>query len=52
MRNIISHDYMSIDPEVIFETVKKRMSPLRQDLERIIEDLRTGLHDDVFAQTR
>lgn len=50
MRNIISHDYMSIDPEVIFETVKKRILPLKQDLERIVDDLRAGTHDDIFSR--
>ena len=39
LRNIISHDYLSIDHEVIFMTVKNRMEPLRNALEEIIKDL-------------
>lgn len=39
MRNIISHDYLSIDPEVIFMTVKNQMQPLKSALERILDDM-------------
>lgn len=38
MRNIISHDYLAIDPEIIFMTVKNQMKPLRKALAQIIED--------------
>lgn len=42
MRNIISHDYLSIDPEVVYMTVKNQMRPLRTALERIGNDLEKG----------
>lgn len=38
MRNIISHDYLAIDPEIIFMTVKNQMKPLRKALAQIIKD--------------
>lgn len=40
LRNIISHDYLSIDPSVIFMTVKNQMQPLKASLEEIIEDMK------------
>ena len=39
MRNIISHEYLSVDPEVIFATVKTRLAPLLADLRRVLADL-------------
>ena len=45
MRNIISHEYLSIDPEVIFATVKKRLPPLLADIRQILQDIKNGLRD-------
>lgn len=42
MRNIISHEYLSIDPQVIFATVKMRLVPLLTDLRRILRDIEDG----------
>ena len=38
MRNIISHEYMSVDPQIIFETVKKQMIPLLDSIHEVIKD--------------
>lgn len=42
MRNIISHEYLSVDPQVIFATVKTRLQPLLNDLRCLLADLDTG----------
>lgn len=39
MRNIISHEYLSVNPEVIFATIKMRLTPLLADLRRVLADL-------------
>lgn len=46
MRNIISHEYLSIDPQVIFATVKTRLHPLLSDLRRVLADIDAGLRDE------
>jgi len=43
MRNIISHEYLSVDPQVIFATVKTRLAPLLADLRRLLADVDNGL---------
>lgn len=46
MRNIISHEYLSIDPQVIFATVKTRLNSLLSDLRRVLSDIDAGLRDE------
>lgn len=46
LRNIISHEYLSIDPQVIFATVKTRLHPLLTDLRRVLADIDAGLRDE------
>ena len=46
MRNIISHEYLSIDPQVIFATVKTRLHPLLETMQRILADIDAGLRDN------
>lgn len=46
MRNIISHEYLSIDPQVIFATVKTRLNPFLSDLRRVLSDIDAGLRDE------
>lgn len=50
MRNFLSHEYFSIDPKVIFLTIKTRMNPLLDDVRRIIEDINLGLRDDIIKE--
>lgn len=45
MRNIISHEYLSVDPQVIFATVKSRLHPLLTDMRCILADIDAGLRD-------
>lgn len=46
LRNIISHEYLSIDPQVIFATVKTRLRPLQDALQQIITELELGLYTE------
>ena len=48
MRNFLSHEYFSIDPSVIFVTVKTRLYPLLDDVRRVLADVEAGLRDDVI----
>ena len=42
MRNILSHEYLSIDPELIFDIVKTELPPLSDEIKRIINDIESG----------
>lgn len=46
MRNIISHEYLAIDPQVIFATVKTRLQPLLISIRRVLADIDAGLRDN------
>ena len=48
MRNLLSHEYFSIDPSVIYATVKTRLYPLLDDVRRVLADVEAGLRDDVI----
>ena len=48
MRNFLSHEYFSIDPQVIFATVKTRLHPLLDDVRKVLADVDAGLRDDVI----
>ncbi|RHR51282.1 DUF86 domain-containing protein [Parabacteroides sp. AF17-28] len=52
LRNMISHEYASVDSEVIFNIVKKYLPPLSEALQRIIADLEAGRQDDLFRQLK
>lgn len=45
MRHIISHEYLSIDPQVIFATVKTRLHPLLIDVRQILADIDAGIRN-------
>ena len=49
MQNIISHEYLSVDPEIITDIVKHNLSPLLVVLYRIQDDLNAGKHDAIFG---
>ena len=48
MRNFLSHEYFSIDPQVIFATVKTRLHPMLEDVRKVLADVDSGLRDDVI----
>ncbi len=39
LRDIISHHYFDVDPEVIFHVCATRVEPMRKAIHQIIEDL-------------
>ena len=49
LRNIISHEYLSVDPEIITDIVKHNLSPLLVVLYRIQDDLNAGKHDAILG---
>ena len=48
LRNIISHDYLAIDPELIFDVVSIELPVLSLSLQSIISDVKAGKHDSLF----
>lgn len=46
MRNIISHEYLAIDAELIFDIVKTELHPLLTDIRQILADIDAGLRDE------
>ncbi len=48
MRNIISHEYLSIDPDLIFDIVCEELTPLSTSLHTVLADISAGLRDDVL----
>ena len=42
MRNFLSHEYFSIDPQVIFATIKTRLHPLLDDVRKVLVDVEAG----------
>lgn len=48
LRNILSHEYSSIDPEEIFRIVKFGIPPLLSSIRQIITNTKAGLHDKLF----
>lgn len=48
MRNIISHEYLSLDPDIITDIIKHSLPPLLEVLHRIMDDLNAGKHDAIF----
>ncbi len=50
MRNLISHEYLLLDPEIITDIVKHNLSPLLTVLYRIADNLNAGKHDAIFQE--
>lgn len=36
MRNILSHEYLSIDPDLIFDIISQEIEPLKETLGRVL----------------
>ena len=39
MRNILSHEYLSIDPDLIFDIISQEIEPLRETLGRVLAEI-------------
>jgi uncharacterized protein with HEPN domain len=37
LRNVLAHEYLGVDPVMVWETVKTHLEPLKQALESIME---------------
>lgn len=48
LRNIISHEYLSIDPEQMFDIVRNELPSLLPVIHRILADIGNGMHDNLF----
>lgn len=48
LRNIISHEYASVDPMEIVNILKGHLPPLLAVLYRILDDLKAGKYDTLF----
>lgn len=48
LRNILSHEYSAIDTEEIFKIVKEGVPPLLACIRRILTDIESGRHDQLF----
>lgn len=48
LRNILSHEYAAIDPEAIFNTIKRGIPPLLITINSIITDIENGKHNSLF----
>lgn len=46
MRNIISHEYLSVDPELVFDITRAELHPLLSDLRHVLSDINAGLRDE------
>lgn len=43
MRNILSHEYLSVDPELVFSIVREELQPMLTDLRRLLTDFEGGI---------
>lgn len=50
MRNILSHEYLSIDPELVLNIVKEELHPLLEDMRKILADIDMGLRDEELKE--
>ncbi len=50
MRNIISHEYLSIDPELVLDITRSELHPLLSDIRRILADIDAGLRDNELRE--
>lgn len=39
MRNILSHEYLSIDPDLIFDIISQEIEPLKEMLGRVLAEI-------------
>ena len=49
---LMSHEYFSIDPNVIFATIKTRIHTLLDDVRQILSDIDAGLRDTAFESIK
>ncbi len=45
MRDKLIHEYHGVDLEIVWETVKRDIPPLRESFQEVIQDMMKGRHD-------
>ena len=48
MRNFLSHEYVDVDAEGIFNTIMDSIPPLRDVVGQMLSDVRSGRFDNDF----
>lgn len=48
MRNILSLEYLSVDPNIILDILKNNLLPLQEVLHRVLKDVENGKYDSLF----
>ena len=51
MRNIISHEYLSVDPELVLSVVTEELQPLLEEVKTICAAIKAGKHDELWTKT-
>lgn len=49
MRNILSHEYLSLDPDIILDILRNNLLPLEDELLRVLKDIDEGRYDELFS---
>lgn len=49
MRNILSHEYISLDPGIILDILKNNLLPLEKVLLKVLKDIDKGKYDALFS---
>lgn len=52
MRNIISHEYLSVDPELVLDIVRTELHPLLIDIRQVLADIDAGLRNEELANKK
>lgn len=50
MRNSLSHEYVDIDDEAVFNTIREDLPILKATAQKIIEDIESGKLDRFFPE--
>lgn len=50
MRNIISHEYLSIDPDLIFDIIREELHPLKETLRHLQTDINANMHNELLSK--
>lgn len=52
MRNILSHEYLSIDVELIFDIAHEELPPLLETIHHLLADIDAGLRDEEMKEKK
>lgn len=49
MHNILSHEYLSLDPDIILDILRNNLLPLEDELLKVLKDIDEGRYDELFS---